>query len=142
MKDWIRIMLSPGSRLNIPKEDHHKFQIFAAVVCDLLWSYQNRVYHINQVSLEHFTAWKNLSQGPVEEKWVLPPPTRFKINFDTTIRESYSAQATVCRNYSRQIIQMKSQINNKYLPNMGEALAAQLAVSLAISLNIKKFITE
>jgi hypothetical protein len=37
---------------------------------------------------------------------------------------------------------MKSQINNKYLPNMGEALAAQLAVSLAISLNIKKFITE
>jgi hypothetical protein len=45
MKDWIRIMLSPGSRLNIPKEDHHKFQIFAAVVCDLLWSYQNRVYY-------------------------------------------------------------------------------------------------
>lgn len=37
---------------------------------------------------------------------------------------------------------MKSEINELCHSNLGEALAAKLAVSLAVSLNIKKFILE
>jgi hypothetical protein len=65
-----------------------------------------------------------------------------KINFDTTIRETYSAQAAVCHNHHDQIIKMHSQISNLCLPNMGEASATKLATSLASSLNIKRFILE
>jgi hypothetical protein len=31
--DWIKVILSPGLTLHIPKDDHHKFQIFAAMAC-------------------------------------------------------------------------------------------------------------
>jgi hypothetical protein len=77
----------------------------------------------------------------VEEKWI-PPSSWFKINFDTTIRDTYSAQAAVCRNHHEHIIRMTSQISPLCLPNMGESLAANLATSLASSLNIKRFILE
>jgi hypothetical protein len=67
--DWIKVIISPGSTIKIPKEDNHRFQIFATVTCDLLWSYPNRAYHdglsfdalqmlrnISKASLEHITA--------------------------------------------------------------------------------------
>jgi hypothetical protein len=37
---------------------------------------------------------------------------------------------------------MISQISSPCLPNYGEALAARLAISLATSLNLEKFIIE
>jgi hypothetical protein len=53
----------------IPLVDQHKFQIFAAVACDILWLYRNKAYHdgnsydtisvsnhINKITLEHFQA--------------------------------------------------------------------------------------
>jgi hypothetical protein len=44
MLDWIKVILSPGLTLKIPKEDHHRFQIFAAVTCDFLWFSRNKAY--------------------------------------------------------------------------------------------------
>lgn len=70
MRDWVKLIISPETYLNIPLANHHRFQIFAAVACDLLWFYRNKAYHdgiitgihhiskhINIVTLEHFHAW-------------------------------------------------------------------------------------
>lgn len=125
------------------------------MACDFLWSYRNRAYHdglsfdalqmsrqINKVPLEHTMAWQQPSHAPVEEKWVPPPPSFLKINFDTAIRDTFSVQAAVCRDHNGHIIKMDTQINQPCQPNMGEALAAQLATTMALSLSIKSFILE
>ena len=67
MSEWISSIISPGSSLGILLVDKHKFQIFAAVACDILWFYRNEAFHdgasfdarsmsvhINKISLEHF----------------------------------------------------------------------------------------
>jgi len=36
MTNWVQQIFSPWTFLNIPLSDHHKFQIFATVACDLL----------------------------------------------------------------------------------------------------------
>lgn len=69
MQDWIKLILSPGSSLHIARMEHHRFQIFAAVTCDLLWFYRNKAFHdgitydalqvsknINKISLQHADA--------------------------------------------------------------------------------------
>jgi hypothetical protein len=67
----------------------------------LMFDYVSR--KINKVSLEHMAAWKKASI-PLEEKWMPPPPHWFKINFDTAIRDTFSAQAAVCRDHLGHII--------------------------------------
>jgi hypothetical protein len=101
MVDWINVILSPDLSLALPPAKRHKFQIFASVSCDLLWFYSNKAYHdgkivdarsistnINKITLEHFHAWNNRSSF-IEESWA-PPDDWFKINFDTTIRDTFS----------------------------------------------------
>jgi hypothetical protein len=154
MLDWIKVILSPRSTHKIPKEDYHCFQTFATVACDLLWSSRNKAYHedlsfdalllarkVLKVSQEHMVAWKSIS-NPIEEKWIPLPPQWFKINFDTAIRDTFSTQAAVCRNHLGHILKIDTKTNSPCQPNEGEALAANLAASLAISLNIQKFILE
>jgi hypothetical protein len=154
MVDWINIIISTGSSLGIPLVDHHKFQIFASVACDILWFYMNKALHddlsfdahnvsvhINKITLEHFQAWQSKSQTLVE-KWTSPPLNWFKINFDTAIRDSFSTQVAVCLDSSGQIIHMISKISHPCLPNVGEALAALIGVSLASQLHIDRFILE
>jgi hypothetical protein len=85
MTYWIPYIISPGISLKIPSIDHHKFQIFAAVTCDLLWFYGNKSYHegitidirliskhINTVTMEHYNAW-HPPHPVVTETWI--PPT-------------------------------------------------------------------
>ena len=76
------------------------------------------------------------------EKWTPPPLNWVKINFDTVIQDFFLAQAVVCRNSEGQIIYLTSQISSSCSPNMGEALAAQLAISLTHSLLLDRFILE
>jgi ribonuclease HI len=38
---WIQIILSLGSKLHISSSEHHRFQVFATVTCDLLWFHRN-----------------------------------------------------------------------------------------------------
>jgi hypothetical protein len=154
MSEWISSIISPESSLGISPVDHHKFQIFAIVACDILWFYRNKSFHdgasfnarsmsvhINKISLEHFQAWHSSSRI-LEEKRTPPPLNWVKINFDTTTRDSFSAQAAVCHNDKGNIIHTISQISQSYSPNEGEAMAAQLAISLANSLHIDRFILE
>jgi hypothetical protein len=131
----------------------HKFQNFASVACDILWFYRNKAFydgisfdarsvsaHVNKISLEHFSAWHSKLQVPVE-KWI-PPLNWVKINFDIAIRDSFSVQAVVCCNSEGQIIHMLSQISPSCSPNVGETLAAQLAIFLAASLLLDRFILK
>jgi len=125
------------------------------VACGLLWTHRNKAFHegssfdaltlsctVNKVALDHYRAWKVLNSAPSIEKWIPPDPSYFKINFDTAIRANFSAQAVVCRNSQGKILQTESIISLPCTPNEGEALAAQLAISLAISLKLTLVIFE
>jgi hypothetical protein len=154
MEAWIATIIAPEHSLGIPLRDQHKFQIFAAVACDILWLYRNKALHenltfdarsvsthINKIALEHFQAW--CSSSPVLLKgWVTPPPKWVKINFDTAIRDSFSAQAVICRDSQGQVLHLSSQISPPCSPNVGEAHAAQLACSVAAALSFNHFILE
>jgi hypothetical protein len=97
--------------------------------------------HINKIYLEHFQAWHSVS--PVQlESWVPPPPNWIKINFDTAIRDSLSAQDVVCRDSRGQVLHLSSQISLSCSPNVGEARAAQMACLVAASLFYNHFIIE
>jgi len=119
------------------------------VACDLLWNHWNKAYHegtsfdvltlsrtINRVDLDHYKAWKALTSKPTVEKWTPSAPSYFKINFDIAIWDNFFAQAAVCWNHQGKILKTEYLINLPCTPNVGEALAAQLAISLAISLNL------
>jgi ribonuclease HI len=103
MSDWVSSIISPGSSVGIPFLDHHKFQIFAAMACDILWFYRNKALHegasfnaisisnhINKISMEHFQAWHSSSTA-LDDTWFPPPTNWVKINFDTAIRDSFLA---------------------------------------------------
>jgi hypothetical protein len=77
-----------------------------------------------------------------KEFWSPPPAGSFKINFDTTIKKQFSVQAAVYRDSKGHIIKAISQINPPCDATYGEALAAQLAASLIVSLNLKNFALE
>jgi hypothetical protein len=154
LAEWIKLFISSGSSFGIPLVDQHKFQIFAAMACDILWFYRNKAYHdaisydaifvskhINKITLEHFQAWHS-SSPTLEDTWTPTPTNWVKINFDTAIRDSFLAQAAICRDDKGYILQAISQLSISCSPNEGEAMAAQLAISLALSLNQDRFIIE
>jgi hypothetical protein len=154
MEAWIAAIISPEHSLGIPLRDQHKFQIFAFVACDILWFYRNKALHenltfdarsvsihVNKIALEHFQAWHSSSQVQLKA-WATPPPNWIKINFDTTIRDLFSAQVVICHDSQGQVLHMSSQISPSCSPNVGEARAAQLACSIADSLSYNHFILE
>jgi hypothetical protein len=122
LQNWVQQIISPGTFLNISSSDHYKFQIFAAVACDLLWFYRNKSHHegiaidiyhiskyINLTALEHYNNWHPSLSTVIEiNKWIPPKPPWITINFDTAIRDSFSMQAVVCRNSQGCILHMVS----------------------------------
>jgi hypothetical protein len=152
--DWLLISLDPHRMIGIPLAEIHLFQIFAAVDCDYLWFIKNKVHHdglipnalaisstINKTVLEHHSAWKT-KLAPTPEVWQAPSPPYLKINYDTAIRDSFSTQSAICRDFSGSIIRCISLISPPCTAIYGEALAALLATRLAISMGIPSFILE
>jgi hypothetical protein len=124
------------------------------VLCDLLWFSRNKAVHegiipnilqladtIKKTALAHSAAWKS-PPVPLTELWTPFAIGSFKINFDTAIRDNFSAQVAVCRDHSGSIISACSQISPSCDPLYGEALAAFLAASLAASLKLNSFSIE
>jgi hypothetical protein len=118
MVEWVKLIISPTS-LGIPITDHHRFQIFATMACDLLWHYHNKAFHdtlsfdaiqvsqhINKISMDHFTAWHQVPFSV--EHWLPPTSLSYGINFNTAIRYTFSTQAVVCCNHWGHIISMIS----------------------------------
>jgi hypothetical protein len=154
LPNWIKGIINPHSSFRISKTDSHLFQIFVAVLCDLIWFAKNKAVHegsipdisilassIRRTSLDHAAAWQTTSPM-VKEYWSSPLAGSHKINFDTAIRDHFSMQAAVCRDSNGHIVKALSQINPHCDSNYGEALATQLAASLAASLQLKFFSLE
>jgi hypothetical protein len=96
---------------------------------------------INKLVLEHFSAWSSkLLRSP--KVWMRPNFPFFKINYDTAIRPSFSAQGAVIRNSSGVVIHCSSFISSPCSALIGEARAALLVAQLALSLRISSFILE
>ncbi len=83
-------------------------------------------FTINKTILEHHAAWKNTLAISRE---VRMPPSHifFKINYDTAIRDTFSAQVAVCRDSRGSIIKCLFLISSPCSPIYGEALTALLA---------------
>jgi hypothetical protein len=139
--------------IGIPQAETHLFQIFVVdVACDYLWFIRNKAHHdglilnaliisftINKTVLEHHSAWKT-KLVPSCKVWKSPPSFSFKINYDTTIQDTFSAQVAVCRDSSGSIIKCVSFISSPCSPIYGEAFAAFLETQLATFLGLTNFI--
>jgi hypothetical protein len=153
MTDWLLIILNPAT-IGIPHTATHMFQIFAAVAYDQLWFSRNKARHdkvipnaitisatINWLVLEHHSAWSSsMIRSP--EIWQKPCLPFYKVNYDTAIRPTFSAQAAVVRNFFGSVIGCSSIISPLCSALYGEARATLLAAQLATSLNITSFILE
>jgi hypothetical protein len=152
MIDWIHIILNLGT-IGILDSDIHLFQIFAALACDSIWFARNKAFHdnivpnalvlsatINRTALEHHSTWTSKRSSPAP--WLKPCAPFYKINYDTAIKDSFSAQAAVSRDFSGSIIRCSSLISPPCTAVYGEAFAALLAVRLALSLQLSSFILE
>jgi len=130
--------------LGIPQVEAHLFQTFAVVTYDYLWFIKNKAHHeglipndlvisytINKNVLEHHFTWK-IKLCISCELWQSPPAPFFKINYDTSIRDTFSAQAAVCRDSKGCIIKCFSLISSPYTLIFGEALAARLTKLLGL----------
>jgi hypothetical protein len=123
--------------LGFSPTETYRFQIFAAVACDYLWFTRNKAHHdgiilnaliisttINKIALEHYSAWTT-KYDKTPEVWKSPSPPYFKINYDTAIKATFSAQVAVCRDSTGSIIKCISLISSPCSTLYGEATAAR-----------------
>jgi hypothetical protein len=102
LPNWIKAIIHPHSSLRILLADIHLFQIFDAMLCDLLWFSKNKVVHkgvipdikvlansISRTTLDHAIAWKS-SSLIAQEFWSPFLVGSFKVNFDTAIQKQFS----------------------------------------------------
>jgi len=88
--------------LGVPPAETHRFQIFADVACDYLWFTRNKVYHDG--TIPNALLISTTINKTALEVWKSPSPPFFKINYDTAIRATFSAQVAVCRDSIGSII--------------------------------------
>jgi hypothetical protein len=96
---------------------------------------------INWIVKHHHSAWTNKLVLKIAV-WARPSPPYYKVNYDTTIRQDFSAQAAVCRDSRGTIIGCFTLISPPCSPVFGETTTALLACCLAISLELQHFILE
>jgi hypothetical protein len=154
LPDWIKGIITPHKSFGIPAADSHKFHIFAAVLCDMIWFSRNQAIHkgilpnalklaenIKRVTMEHFAAWSS-KQKLDKKTWSEPPPDCYKINYDAVSSEDFLTQAAVCRNSKGKIIRMLTQFRPHCSSTYDAALAAHLAALLAYSMKLNNFILK
>jgi hypothetical protein len=84
LSDWIKGILNPHNFFGVPFADTHPFQIFAAVMCDMMWFSRNQAMHkgvipealklaenIRRVYSEHIVAWSQ-KQNTKKDTWTKP----------------------------------------------------------------------
>jgi hypothetical protein len=154
LSDWIKGILNPHSFFGVPFADTHPFQIFAAVMCDMMWFSRNQAMHkgvipealklaenIRRVYSEHIAAWSQ-KQNTKKDTWTKPSQDWCKISFKAIIKNFFSIQVAVCKNNRGEIMQILTQIRPLCSQLNAEALAANLAAQLALTMQLKKFILE
>jgi hypothetical protein len=154
LSSWVQGIISPHAAFGIPKDDVHLFQIFSSVLCDRLWFCRNKAIHegtipdisklalsIKKTASAHAAAWGSVA-ATEEQAWSPPLEGHYKLNFDTAIRDHFSAQAAVCRDHTGAIVKAISQISPPCTPAYGEAQGALLAASLASQMQLSHFVIE
>jgi hypothetical protein len=144
LSDWIKGIINPHLSFGISKSDSHLFQIFASVLCDLLWFSRNKVAHdgvisdisslansIRRISLNHAAVWNSTSPSP-KESWIPPPAGTFKVNFDTVIKDFCSSSS---------VQKLQRQHHKGHLPNQPPC-DLNYGEALATSMNLKNFIIK
>jgi hypothetical protein len=74
--------------------------------------------------------------------WIRSIASTFKINYDTSIRDTFSTQSTACRDSNGLVIQCLAQVSLPCSAIYGEASAAFLAAQLSLSLKHPSVIFE
>jgi hypothetical protein len=95
----------------------------------MLWFNRNKAIHdliipdplklassIKKATLAHAATWLFVL-APKVQVWIPLQKGSFKINFDTVIRDHFSAQAAVCKDHIGSILKVVSQI---YPPLLSE----------------------
>jgi hypothetical protein len=107
------------------------------IACNQIWYSRNKALHeglipnalsishsVNQISRTHLSAWST-STTRMKEVWKKPDPGCFKINYDTTIRSTFSAQSAVCCDSNGFIVKSITQIRPPCAALYGEATATR-----------------
>jgi hypothetical protein len=125
----------------------------------MLWFSRNKAIHkgvlpdaskfaedIRRISLDHHTTWKTKAQR-VRELWSPPQAGNFKVNFDTSIRDTFFfffffflVQATVCKDSTGAIVKVLYQYSPPCEASYGEAQAALLAAFLGHFFKVRQFL--
>ena len=142
----------PSIKLDIPLADVQNFQIFAALVMDVIWFSRNKLTHdaiqpdmpkiIQQLKLTHnyhIMAWQTFAFSSF---WSLPLPGSVKGNFDVAVRRYFAVMAAILSDPSGEIIFAATQKLFSFDVFSGEASAALLASRLAATLGFSNFILE
>jgi hypothetical protein len=83
-----------------------------------------------------------LISQPVRELWSAPNEGYYKVNFDFASSEFFFVQVAICRNSHGTIVKSLYQFTPPSDDVYAEAQAALLAVSLANSLKLDRFVLE
>ena len=97
LSSWVKGIISPYIAFGIPQSNAHLFQIFAYILCDMLWFSKNKAIHegiildisklalsIKKSSLAHAAAWSTILDKEVQV-WTPPQEGFLKINFDVAL---------------------------------------------------------
>jgi hypothetical protein len=150
--DWIIAVIYPYAKLNIPKSDTRRFQLYAALVMDYIWLARNKIIHeashpnpvkaIQQLKVtmeNHCSAWK---AAALPSLWLPPCVGCLKGNFDVAICENFAvAVAVICDSSGEVILAATKRLSSTDVL-MGEASTALLSSQLAASVGVRHFLLE
>jgi hypothetical protein len=95
---------------------------------------------IRTFTLHHLHAWE--SGDSLSAECLSPPPSSLEANFDVAIRPNFVVVVATFRDYDGNFLAMCSKKLPSLDANLGEAHAAMLATSLAVSLGCASLILE
>ncbi|XP_059440565.1 uncharacterized protein LOC132173020 [Corylus avellana] len=141
--EWILAILSPMAIFGITKVEVRKFQLFAALILDIVWRCRNLLIHegvqpipskvffeVSSSFNKHLSAWSEMA---LPSLWIPPAAGWIKGNFDVAVKGSFAVAAAVLSDEKGAIVGAATQRLNCPDALQGEALAALLTTRLAAS---------
>jgi hypothetical protein len=151
--DWTKALLHPCAILGIQPKDVHNFQNSVLVLLDQIWLTRNKLIfegtppdpvvvskHIRITTLHHINAWK--LGDSLSAVWTPPPVGSLKANFDVAIRPDFAVAAATLRDHEGNFLAVLTKRLPPMDASLGEAHAALLAASLAVSAGCSSLILE
>jgi hypothetical protein len=119
ISDWLIAIIYPPIKLDIPFADIRNFQIYTALVLDVIWFSRNKLIHeaiqpdvpkiMQQLKITHnyhILAWQ---ASTLSSFWSPPQQGCVKGNFDVVVRGNFVVAAAVLSDHSGEIIYARTQ---------------------------------